>query len=124
MPVEPEYLEDKIRSAKRGVNADNSPIDYSRPEQVIAYCSEDLAQMRFIITTNLHLALEAKSAETRSDASVRLSKVMGHINFLNGIMGRVAQLQGADPPSLYHSFNTPEGNQIDRFLREIGYLKE
>lgn len=124
MPIEQEYLEEIIRLAKSNLNEDNSPVDYSRPEQIIAYCSEDLAQMKFIVTSNLYLALEAESIDTRRDAGVRLSKVMDHINFLNGIMGRVAQLQEAGPASLYHGFNTPDGNQIDIFLREIGYLKE
>ena len=42
-------------------------------------------------------------------------------NFFIGVMGRVAHLEGGNYSSLYAHFNTDEGNQIDHFLREIGY---
>lgn len=123
MVLEQADLEEKISSArrysaKRYVGDDTNPVDYSKACFVIDRCSESIAQVYFTITTNVQLALEGTAG-----AEKRLKKVLSSPIFDNAVIGRVAHLEGGGPSSSYSAYDTPEGNQVDIFLRSIGYLK-
>ncbi|GEM_PF-6560478 len=111
-------LEELVSMAKRGLNPDLTPKDYSHRNPVLDFCAEHLAQLYFPTVTNVHLALEGNQ-----EARKRLPKILNQIGFISGVIGRISQLEGGNEPSVYSGFNTDEGNQIDIFLEKIGYIK-
>lgn len=110
-PISPEHLEEHIEHATtRRFNPDNDkPTDYSHPERIFAYIAEQLAQCHATL-------LWDTSDEIRT-------KVLQNLGFYSAVIGRVAELEGANSPSVYDGYNTDQGNQIDIFLEKIGYRK-
>jgi len=111
--ITPEQLEEHISHAislSKRWNPDpkkDDSIGYSRSERVFAYLAEQLAQMHALLLWEI-------TADIRK-------KVMANLGFYSTVVGRVAQLEGASKPSAYSGYETDAGNQVDIFLKRIGY---
>jgi hypothetical protein len=111
--AEKELLEIVEHAASRKWGANGHPTDYTKPYNVIAYCSERIAQIPF--------QLNMPQMDTESK-----EKILRKLAFLNGVVGRIATLEDhAMESSSYTSFEMDSGkNQIDIFLSGIGYKEE
>lgn len=106
-------LSDLARTAVATCGGENTaPLDYSFAPAIVAYCAEMNAHL-------VWLRPEDTPPETREKAHKKLT-------FFNAVMGRVAKLEapGNLENTSYHLYDTPDGqNQVDLFLRRLGYKR-
>ena len=108
--TEPELTEIVEHALSRRWGPNQSAMDYSQPYNLIAYCSERVSQIPFQLNMP---GLPAANKE----------RILTNLSFFNGVMGRVAQLEGRTmESSSYSSFQIEaEQNQVDVFLERLGY---
>lgn len=102
-----EFEETLSHALSREWGPNKTSFDYSKPYNVIAYCSERISQIPFQISFKL-------TDEDKQRIGEKLA-------FFNGVIGRVSSLEGKTRESSSHSEFGEENNQVDEFLVKIGY---
>jgi hypothetical protein len=108
-------LESEVAQAMHWLSVPAKPGE-TLPGRIVGYCSEQISQIEAIANLTLH--------NFSSHPRQALNQVMENLQFHNGVIGRVAELElGARNSTSYtHFFTEDRRNYVDIFLERVGYV--